>query len=132
VFLLDTNIVSDLVRNPQGVISQKIAEIGEDHVLTSIIVAAELRYGAERRGSDRLSTQLEQILGILPVLAFDGESDIHYGKVRADLERRGVTISANDLFIAAHALSTDAILVSDNVREFERVNGLKLENWLRP
>lgn len=132
MYLLDTNILSDLVRHPQGVIAARIADVGEDAVATSIVVAGELRFGAERRGSERLSRQLETILSLLPVLPLADEADVHYGRLRADLERRGLPIGGNDMLIAAHALSLDATLVTDNVREFERVAKLRYENWLRP
>jgi len=74
-YLLDTNIVSDLVRNPLGAVTRRIARVGEDRVCTSIIVACELRYGAEKKGSTRLTAQLEQILSVLPVLPLDGKAD---------------------------------------------------------
>ncbi|PNU04746.1 type II toxin-antitoxin system VapC family toxin [Novosphingobium guangzhouense] len=131
MFLLDTNILSDLIRHPQGVIAQRIADEGENAVATSIIVAAELRYGAERRGSPRLTAQLEAVLGLLPVLPLGDDADEHYGRLRADLERHGTPIGGNDMLIAAHALSLGATLVTDNVREFERVKGLDIANWLR-
>lgn len=131
MYLLDTNIVSDLVRNPQGVVADRIAAVGEDKVVTSIIVAGELRFGAERRASMRLTTQVEVVLGLLPVLSLDEGADIHYGRVRARLERKGQVIGANDLLIAAHTLAIGATLVTDNVREFARVAGLPVENWLR-
>ncbi|MFT4054364.1 MAG: type II toxin-antitoxin system VapC family toxin [Novosphingobium sp.] len=131
MFLLDTNILSDLIRHPQGAIAERIAEVGEDAVATSIIVAGELRYGARRRGSPRLSAQLEAVLELLSVLPLGDDADEHYGRLRADLERRGVPIGGNDMLIAAHALNLGATLVTDNVREFERVDGLDIVNWLR-
>lgn len=131
MYLLDTNILSDLVRHPQGMIATQIALAGEDAVATSIIVAAELRYGVVRRGSPRLTAQLEAILELLPVLPLGDDADAHYGWLRADLERRGTPIGANDMLIAAHALGLGATLVTDNVREFERVEGLAIVNWLR-
>lgn len=131
MYLLDTNIVSDLVRNPSGAVARQIARVGVDAVAASIVVACELRYGATRRKSAKLTEQLEQILELLPVLPLDQDVDEHYGVVRADLESRGMTIGANDLLIAAHALSISATLVTDNVKEFERVRNLKIENWVR-
>ena len=131
MFLLDTNILSDLIRHPQGVIAARIAEVGETEIATSIIVAAELRYGAQRQGSPRLTAQLEAVLELLPTLPLGGDADIHYGQLRAGLEQRGTPIGANDMLIAAHALSLGATLVTDNVREFERVKGLAIANWLR-
>jgi tRNA(fMet)-specific endonuclease VapC len=130
-YLLDTNIVSDLMREPQGRIASKIANVGEDAVATSIIVAAELRYGAAKRASPRLTAQLEAILDAMKVLDFEAPADRRYGEVRTALEAMGATIGANDLLIAAHALTLGMILVSDNEREFRRVKGLKVENWLR-
>jgi len=130
-YLLDTNILSDLVRNPHGVIAQRITDVGEAHIATSIIVAAELRFGAEKKGSDRLSAQLNAILAALPVLAMSDGVDRHYAVLRAELERDGTPIGGNDMLIAAHALTLDHILVTDNVREFERIKQLRIENWLR-
>lgn len=130
-FLLDTNIVSELVRNPQGRAAAKIAIIGEAAVATSLIVAAELRYGAAKKASARLSNQLEQVLGALEVIALDVPTDRQYGDVRTRLEAAGTPIGGNDLLIAAHAIVLDMTLVTDNVREFGRVAGLRVENWLR-
>lgn len=130
-FLLDTNIVSDLVRNPQGRTSAKIAELGEDAVATSIIVAAELRYGAAKKGSQRLAAQLEAILAALEVIPLEAPADATYGATRVALEAAGTPIGANDLLIAAQTLALDMVLVTNNEREFERVAGLRIENWLR-
>lgn len=131
-YLLDTNILSDLVKRPQGAVAARIAEAGGDQVCTSLIVAAELRYGAAKRGSEKLTTQLEAILAVLPVLPLEVPADRRYGDLRATLERLGTLIGPNDLLIAAHALALDAILVTDNTKEFERVQGLVIENWLPP
>jgi tRNA(fMet)-specific endonuclease VapC len=130
LYLLDTNMVSDLVRDPQGAVARRIARVGEDRVCTSIIVACELRYGAEKKGSTRLSTQLEQILSVLPVLPLDRDADRHYGKIRADLERKGTPIGPHDMLIASHARAGGLTLVTNNLNEFRRVGKLKLANWL--
>jgi tRNA(fMet)-specific endonuclease VapC len=130
-FLLDTNIVSDLVRHPGGRIAGRIANIGEQHVCTSIIVAAELRYGAAKKASPRLSAQLEAVLGAVDVLAFEAPADVIYGELRARLERAGRPIGANDLLIAAQALALGHTVVTDNEGEFSRVGDLPVENWLR-
>ena len=130
-YLLDTNIVSDLIRNPQGRAAAKIAEVGEDAVATSIIVAAELRYGATKKASPRLTAQLEAVLSVLEVIALEAPADASYGAARVALEAAGTPIGANDLLIAAQALALDMIVVTDNEREFARVDGLRLENWLR-
>ena len=130
-YLLDTNIVSDLVRRPQGRTSQRIREVGEAQVCTSIIVAAELRYGAAKRGAPRLSAQLEAVLGALDVLPFEAPADAIYGRLRSGLERIGRSIGGNDLLIAAHAMTLGYAIVTDNEREFARIDNLPCENWLR-
>jgi tRNA(fMet)-specific endonuclease VapC len=130
-YLLDTNILSDLVRNPQGRIAGHVARVGEDAICTSIIVAAELRFGAAKRGSERLSLQLDRILAALDVQPFDAPADAAYAELRAQLEAAGLPIGGNDMLIAAHALSMGQIMVTDNEREFARVAGLQVENWLR-
>lgn len=130
-YLLDTNVVSDLVRNPQGRVTEHIREIGEDSVCTSIVVAAELRYGAQKRGSARLTAQLEAVLGALEVLPFEAPADREYGRLRARLEKEGRPIAGNDLLIAAQAVALGATLVSDNERELGRINELRCENWVR-
>jgi tRNA(fMet)-specific endonuclease VapC len=129
-YLLDTNIVSDLVRRPRGLVPQRIREVGEAQVCTSIIVAAELRYGAAKRGSPRLSSQLETILAALDVLALEAPVDSVYGGLRARLEQLGQPIGANDLIIAAEALALGYTIVTANQREFARINELSCENWL--
>jgi tRNA(fMet)-specific endonuclease VapC len=123
--------VSDLVRHPHGRIADRIATIGEQHICTSIIVAAELRYGVARKGSSRLSAQLESVLGALDVLALKAPADVIYGELRARLERTGQPIGANDLLIAAQTLALRHTLVTNNEREFSRIEGLPIENWLR-
>jgi len=129
-YLLDTNIVSDLVRNPQGSVAERIREVGEAFVCTSIIVAAELRYGAAKRGSPRLKAQLEAVLGVLEVLPYEAPADSFYREIRARLEQIGRPIGGNDLLIAAQAIALGHILVTDNEAEFARVDGLPRENWL--
>ena len=129
--LLDTNILSDLVRNPQGRVAERIAEVGEAAICTSIIVAAELRFGAAKKRSERLTAQLESILSALDIQPFDAPADAAYAELRAQLEAAGAPIGGNDMLIAAHALATHCILVTDNEREFGRVASLTVENWLR-
>jgi tRNA(fMet)-specific endonuclease VapC len=128
--MLDTNIISDLVRNPQGKAAKRIAKVGEDGICTSIIVAAELRYGCEKSGSRRLLKAVEDLLAEIEVLPFDVPADIDYGGIRAALEAAGKPIGGNDLLIAAHACATGATVVTANMDEFKRVRGLKVENWL--
>ena len=128
--MLDTNIVSDLVRNPQGPVTRHIVSVGSKAVCVSIITAAELRYGCVRKGSAKLLSQVEAILGSIQVLAFDVPADAEYGGIRAELEAAGKSIGPNDLLIAAHACSVGAILITANTGEFSRMRGLQVENWL--
>ncbi len=129
-FLLDTNILSDLVRNPQGRIAKRIAREGEKSICTSIMVASELRFGAEKSGSERLASQLEAILAVIDIVPLEEPADRQYARIRKYLEDRGTPIGPNDLLIAAHALALDQTVITANDREFSRVPGLKVENWL--
>lgn len=128
-YLLDTNALSDLVRNPQGPVAKRIARVGEQTVCTSIVVACELRYGAAKKGSARLAAQVVAVLDALPVLPIEAGVDQVYAQLRTALERSGTPIGANDLLIASHAKSLNLTLVSDNRREFERVPGLVVRSW---
>jgi tRNA(fMet)-specific endonuclease VapC len=128
--MLDTNIISDLIRNPQGRAAKRIAKVGEDNICTSIIVVAELRYGCAKSGSTRLLKAVEDLLGEIDVLPFDVPADVDYGKIRAGLEATGRSIGGNDLLIAAHAYASGATIVTANTHEFKRIRGLTVENWL--
>jgi tRNA(fMet)-specific endonuclease VapC len=128
--MLDTNIVSDLIRNPTGKAAMRSQKVGDETLCVSIITAAELRFGAAHRGSPRLTERIEQTLGELTVLPFEAPADVAYAGIRLALEQAGQPIGPNDLLIAAHAMTVGAILVTANAREFRRVRGLKVENWL--
>jgi tRNA(fMet)-specific endonuclease VapC len=128
--MLDTNIVSELIRNPQGKVAKRIAKLGEGNICTSIIVAAELRYGCAKSGSKRLLKAVEDLLGEINVLPFEVPADTEYGGIRAELEAAGKPIGGNDLLIAAHACATGATIVTANTGEFKRILGLNVENWL--
>jgi tRNA(fMet)-specific endonuclease VapC len=130
-FLLDTNILSDLVRHPQGRVAERIAEVGETAICTSIVVAAELRFGAAKSGSARLTRQVARILGAVDVQPFDAPADAAYAELRVQLETAGTPIGGNDMLIAAHSLAAGCTLVTANEREFARVSGLGVDNWLR-
>ena len=130
-YLLDTNILSDLVRNPQGLIAQKIASAGEGSICTSIIVAGELRFGARKLGSKQLTTQLNTILSAIDILPLEEPADHRYGELRVHLEKHGMPIGPNDMLIAAHALMLDCVVVTANELEFSRVPKLRVENWLQ-
>ena len=129
-YLLDTNIISDLIRNPQGKATKRIAKVGEANICTSIIVAAELRYGCAKSGSRRLLKAVDDLLAEIAVLPFDVPADAEYGQIRCKLEAAGRPIGSNDLLIAAHAFAMGATIVTANADEFKRIRGLRVENWL--
>jgi tRNA(fMet)-specific endonuclease VapC len=117
-------------------VARHVRKVGEKNLCTSIIVAAELRYAADKKradkkGSPRLSSQLNAVLAALEVLPFETPADKSYGLLRTRLEQAGTPIGANDLLIAAQALALGYVIVTDNEREFSRVKGLRLQNWLR-
>jgi tRNA(fMet)-specific endonuclease VapC len=128
--MLDTNIISDLIKNPQGKASKRVTKVGEKNICTSIIVAAELRYGCAKSDSKRLLKAVEDLLGEIDVLPLDVPADTEYGVLRAELEAAGKPIGGNDLLIAAHARATSTTIVTANTDEFKRIPGLKVENWL--
>ena len=130
-YLLDTNILSSLIRDPQGRIAERIKVVGDRAICTSIVVAAELRYGAAKKDSPRLTEQVEAVLGVIEILPLELPADEIYGSIRTQLELAGTPIGGNDLIIAAHSITLDLTLVSDNEREFARVAGLRIENWLK-
>ncbi len=129
-YLLDTNILSDLIRHPAGVVARKIAEAGETTVCTSMIVACELRFGAAKKSPPALTQKVEDLLRVIPVLPLQPPADSVYGEIRSQLEKDGTPIGANDMLIAAHALSRQLILVTHNTGKFSRIAGLMVENWL--
>jgi tRNA(fMet)-specific endonuclease VapC len=129
-YLLDTNIISDIIRNPFGPAARRIEKIGHGELCTSIVVAAELRYGSAKKGSLKLLSRIESVLETIPVLPLDVPADAEYAGIRAELEAAGRIIGLNDLLIGAHACALGLTLVTDNMREFKRIRGLEVENWL--
>jgi tRNA(fMet)-specific endonuclease VapC len=129
-FLLDPNIVSHLVRHPQGIVRDRIAEAGEQAVCVSLLVAAELRFGAAKKQSARLTRQVEAVLSVLPILPLETPVDVNYAEIRVGLEIFGCSIGPNDLIIAPHARALGLTLVTHNLIEFSRVPGPLVQNWL--
>ncbi len=128
--LLDTDICIYAInrKRPEVLAQVRRYRIGE--VGISSITYAELRFGVEN--SERVAEnaeRLERFLLPLEVVLFDAEAGRKYGRIRADLKRSGCPIGSNDLLIAAHAVSLDATLVTNNIREFRRVTGLRVEQW---
>ncbi len=130
-YLLDTNILSALIKQPAGTAARKIATLDDEKTCcTSLIVACELRYGTYKKGSAALSTKVEQLLETIAVLPLKDDIIVHYAEIRVELERMGQPIGSNDLLIAAQARSQGLTVVTANVGEFSRVPGLNVENWL--
>jgi tRNA(fMet)-specific endonuclease VapC len=129
-YLLDTNIISALARDPRGPVFVQLRQKLPATICTSIVVAAEIEFGLAKGVSERMRAQVLAIMATLDVLPLAAPVHQHYGEIRALLTRQGQPIGPNDLFIAAHARALGMTLVSNNLREFERVPDLKLENWL--
>ena len=132
LYLLDTDVISDMVRNPRGSAATALSERCDAEVATSVIVAGELRYGCHKKGSHRLTERVEALLSEINVLSVDAETAAECERIRAHLEARGQMLGGNDLWIAAHAISREAVMVSGNSREFKRVPELQMEDWLAP
>lgn len=130
MYLLDTNVLSDIVRRPRGKIGKRILQVGTNSVATNVIVAGELRFGALKNVRPGLAARIEEVLGLVSILPLNENASRAYGEIRVELERLGTPISANDLWIAAHARAEGLTLVTANEREFARVTGLRIENWL--
>lgn len=128
-YLLDTNIISYLARDPQGRVAARTAAVQSSSILTSVIVIGEISYGFAKRPAPKLLRQTEDVLRGIEIVDLSREVSGHYAAIRASLELKGTPISANHTWIAAHALACDATLVTANEREFRRVSGLKVENW---
>ncbi len=130
-YLLDTYMVSELIKNPQGVVAERMLSSGlELQCCTSIIVSCGLRYNAEKIQSPNLSFNVEQVLNSLPILPLEEPIDELYSKIGLSLENKGVSMSQHDLLVAAHALSLGLTVVTENEGKFSHIEHLKVENWL--
>ncbi|MGH8490111.1 MAG: type II toxin-antitoxin system VapC family toxin [Gammaproteobacteria bacterium] len=129
-YMLDTNVVSDIARHPNGLAAQRLIEVGAEYAGISIVVACEIRFGLAKSGTHRLVHRLIQVLAQCETLSLEPPVDEHYADIRNRLERTGRSIGPNDLLIAAHARALGLTLVTDNIREFSRVPSLSVENWL--
>ena len=134
LYLLDTNIISDMMRNPQGranlQLEVRIAQSKSPlRVCTSVVVDCEVRYGLRRKSSSKLNRAYTHLLQVVEVLPLDALVTPHYASLRARLEQAGKSIGANDSLIAAQALALGATLITADA-EFSRVPDLALENWL--
>lgn len=129
-YLLDTNIVSDMARHPNGSVARRVMLIGVGCIGISIVVACEIRFGLVKCPQPRLTRHIEQLLEHFSLLNLEPPVEEHYADIRNTLERAGTPIGPNDLLIAAHARALGLTLVTDNMREFSHVPGLQVENWL--
>ena len=128
-YMLDTNICIYVINARPPSVLERFRRERLGSISISSVTAAELAFGVAKGGSARNREALEMFLAPLEVLPFDASAIWHYGDLRAALERRGEPIGALDTMIAAHAMASNTILVTNNTREFARVAGLRLENW---
>ena len=130
LYMLDTNICSYIIRNKPQSIKEKLKEVEKNHtVALSSIVVSELLYGATKKDSPKLMRIVSAFIDNFIIYDYSKVSAQSYANIRTDLEKKGQIIGANDLLIASHALSLGAVLVTNNTREFERVEKLVLEDW---
>ena len=130
LYMFDTNICSYIIRNKPQSIKEKLKEVEQNHtVALSSIVVSELLYGATKKDSPKLMRIVSAFIDNFIIYDYSKVSAQSYANIRTDLEKKGMIIGANDLLIASHALSLGAVLVTNNTREFERVEKLVLEDW---
>ena len=131
IYMLDTNICSFIIREKPQYIKDKLKECEKQHIVAlSSIVVSELLYGAKKRDSKKLTYIVENFINNFVIYDFNKNAAKEYANIRASLEKKGQIIGSNDLLIAAHAKSLNSILVTNNIKEFKRVNGLILEDWI--
>jgi tRNA(fMet)-specific endonuclease VapC len=135
-YLLDTNMVSYFLRGQFANLEQRILNTESEQLCISVITAGELAYGFARAAPSKrlisLRAKLNSLMEVIPTRALPPGVAGHYGKIRSTLEKKGTPIGGNDLWLAAHALAENLVLVTNNTKEFARVSGLKLENWVGP
>jgi tRNA(fMet)-specific endonuclease VapC len=127
-FMLDTDSVS-FAMNGRGNVAARIRQHHPSELCVSAITVAELRFGAARRESAKTHRYINRFVATVEVLSFDESCAAEFGRIASDLARRGLPIGDFDVLIAAHAISVDATLVTNNVKHFARVEGLRFENW---
>ena len=128
IYMLDTDTVSLIIRKNPNIIKNLISH-EDDEICISAISNAELCYGLEKRGSEKLSLSVRDLTGRFSIIAFDDYQGELYGRIRLDLEKSGSPLGDMDMLIAAAALSQNAILVTHNTRHFSRIKGLITEDW---
>ncbi len=131
MFLIDTNICIYIMNDHPPEVIQKFREIGVGNICISSITVSELQYGVwNSRQLKKNTKRLEEFLCPFEILAYDENASNYYGKIRSQLEEQGNIIGPLDMLIAAHALSENFTLVTNNVKEFKRVKSLKIKNWI--
>jgi tRNA(fMet)-specific endonuclease VapC len=132
LFFLDADVFSAIARQTSASAERRFAELPSGSVALSVITCAEIAFGMEkRRVGTALATRIARLQQILPLVALHAGVVSHYARTRTHLERQGTPIGTNDLWLSSHALSEDLTVVTGNTREFARVPGLRVENWLR-
>ena len=127
-YMLDTDTVSFVVRKNPSVI-KNLVKHEDDEICISAITYAELCFGLEKKGSEKLFNEVSIIMGKLSMVNFDDAQAERYGKIRSELEKSGTPLGDMDMLIAAAALAAGAILVSHNVKHFSKIKGIKVEDW---
>lgn len=131
LYMLDTNICGYIIRNRPTYIKEKFKMVESEHdIALSSIVVSELLYGAKKKGSERLIKTVNAFIDNFTILDFDKSASNEYANIRVSLEKSGNIIGSNDLFIASHVKAKGAVLVTNNTKEFNRVDGLIIENWI--
>ncbi len=131
LYMLDTDTCSYIIRNRPESIKEKLEEVESEHTIgLSSVVVSELFYGAYKKGSRKLVRLVESFVNYFEIYDYDLNAAVEYGKLMAELESKGITIGAYDLQIAAHAISLSAILITNNLKEFKRIEGLRAESWI--
>lgn len=129
-YLLDTNICIYIAKHNPPEVRQHFIKQQKEHLAMSVVTLGELRHGAEKsQAREKAVSVLTQLISSINVLELPVDAGVQYGQIRAALEKKGQIIGNNDLWIAAHALASGLILVTNNVREFARIDNLTIENW---
>ena len=132
MYMLDTNICIDMIRRPASRVFDHIQQVQPGDIAISTITLAELQCGVHKSSNPSKNAKLLiEVCSVLDILPFDNNAAAAYGMVRSQLESKGIPIGPLDGLIAAHALSLGITLVTNNMREFKRIKGLNLENWIR-
>ncbi len=129
MWMLDTDTCSYILRERPPQVLERLDKVARDEIVLSTIVCAELRYGAARLKSKKLAATIEAWLGLFVILPWDDAASRVYARIRAALEAGGKPIGNLDMLIAAHAVASGAVLVTNNTRHFSQVSGLRIENW---